>query len=76
MSEAAVACPEALHRRRLQKNQRLHCFPEAHIVRQATAEAVVVQEVQPVKAGLLVVPQFAAEARRQRASVNLREIPQ
>ncbi|OPZ85295.1 MAG: hypothetical protein BWY76_01475 [bacterium ADurb.Bin429] len=52
---------------RLQEDQRLHGFADAHVVRQAAAEAVVMQEMQPVEARLLIMSQLSAEGRRQRS---------
>ncbi len=60
----------------LQQGQRLNCFAQAHVVGQATAEAVLVQEAQPVVARFLVAAQFAPEVLGRVVGFNFLKISQ
>jgi len=44
-----------------QEGERLHRFAQAHIIGQNTTKAELVQKVQPVVAGRLVLPQISLE---------------
>ena len=48
----------------LQHGQHLDGLAQAHVVGQATAEAEVLQEMQPAQPGLLIGPQLAGESLR------------